>query len=38
MTYTCGTKVDISACLPETFSDSYYNLMGTIKASQMFNR
>ena len=27
MPYACGTKMDISACFHEAFSDSYYNLM-----------
>ena len=38
--YTCGTEIDISECLPEAFSDSYmymyYNLMGTIKMYMLF--
>ena len=36
--YTCGTEIDISACLPEDFSDSYMycNLMGTIKMYMLF--
>ena len=38
--YTCGTEIDISACLPEAFSDGYMymycNLMGTIKMYMLF--
>ena len=38
--YTCGTEIDISACLPEAFSDSYMymycNLMGIINMYMLF--